>query len=93
MQDNIGTRISSSVSNSIILHWFSTFWWGDTAHENVFQCSYLESKTELNVAKAPNRTAQKKNVFWKGEHCRYFLMGRTIVVGKSKNWEGDTTQH
>ena len=40
------------MSNSIIFYQFSTFGWGDTTHENVFRCSYLESKTEPSVAKA-----------------------------------------
>ena len=33
------------------LRYRTTLGW-DTAHENVFRCSYIESKTEPNVAKA-----------------------------------------
>ena len=71
------TGISFSVSNSILFHRFSTFGWGNTLHENVFRCSYLESKTEPSVAKAQD---------YMGGHRTYF-------VEKGNNWGGDTAQH
>ena len=44
----------------------TTLGWGDTAHDNVIRCSYLESRTELSVEKAQDYmegdTAQKNPI-------------------------------
>ena len=94
------------MSNSIIFHRFSTFGWGDTAHENVFRCSYLESKTEPIVAKAQDYmggTPHRKTNTGRGEHRTCFLDWvnnwgvrgghRTYFVVEGSNWGEDTAQH
>ena len=60
-------------------------WWG-TLHKNVSRWSYLESKTEMSVAKAQDYfggdTAQKKGILEPPRHCTYFfLIGWTIGMG------------
>ena len=58
-------------------------WGEDTTHENVFRCSYFESKTKPSAAKA-----QKKTYTGRGGHHTYFLDWVT-------NWgeEGGGTTH
>ena len=79
------------MSNSIIFHWLFTFGWGDTTHENMFRCSYLESKTELSVAKAQDYMggkSHKKTYTWGEEH-------RTSFLDWVNNWgvEGEGTPY
>ena len=94
------------MSNSIIFHRFSTFGWGDTAHENVSKCSYLESKTESIVAKTQDYMGghrTEKTILGGGEHRTCFLdwvnnwgvrVGhRTYFVEEGSNWGEDTAQH
>ena len=55
----------------------TTLGW-DTAHENVFRCSYIESKTEPNVAKTQDYivvggTPHRKNLYWAKRHRTSFL--------------------
>ena len=82
------------MSNSIIFHRFSTFGWGDkNTHENVFRCSYLESKTEPSVAKAQDYmggTPHRKNLYWEwggGDTAHTLLKRGTIGVGTPHNIE------
>ena len=65
---------------------------GDPAHENVFRCSSLESKTEPNVAKAHDYiggTPHRKNVYWNGGPPHILSMGGTFGVGK-KHIKGES---
>ena len=65
---------------------------GDTAHKNVIRCSYLESKTEMILAKAQGYieggdTAQKKSILGGGDTAHTLLMRGTIGVGTWHNIE------
>ena len=59
--------------------------WGDTSHENMFRCSYLESKTERSVSKAQDYmwgdTAKNKHILGGGDTAHTLLMRGTIGVG------------
>ena len=70
------------------------FWCEDPAHENVYRCSYLESKTKPSVTKAQINVVgslhRKKCILGGGDAALTFLTGELLGWGKKIYWEGGT---